>query len=206
MTIGVKKLREFLLEFINPHKMKFTVKQEKSEYYLLEVDEPIHIPVGTKVRFPIAGGNDVIHSWWVPALAVKKDAVPGIVNEAWTKAEKVGRLSWTVRRIVRTKTTALCRLWLWLIAKKITPNGCLAKKQKLKSARVDGADVHLGAANRTRQKCMKTDCVVCHGMKQKVASAKPIAGSKIAISYRTPSVNGSARRVWYSAMQSLALR
>ena len=61
----------------------------KSEFYLLEVDEPIHIPVNTKVRFLITG-NDVIHSWWVPELAVKKDAIPGIVNEAWTKADKVG--------------------------------------------------------------------------------------------------------------------
>lgn len=64
-------------------------KEPKGEFYLLEVDEPIHIPVNTKVRFLITG-NDVIHSWWVPELAVKKDAVPGMVNEAWTKAEKVG--------------------------------------------------------------------------------------------------------------------
>jgi cytochrome c oxidase subunit 2 len=64
-------------------------KKEKSEFYLLEVDEPIHIPVNTKVRFLITG-NDVIHSWWVPELAVKKDAIPGIMNEAWTRVEKVG--------------------------------------------------------------------------------------------------------------------
>lgn len=64
-------------------------KDKKGEHYLLEVDEPLHIPVGTKVRFLITA-NDVIHSWWVPELAVKKDAIPGIMNHAWTKANKIG--------------------------------------------------------------------------------------------------------------------
>ena len=63
--------------------------EPKGEHYLLEVDEPMVIPVDTKVRFLITG-NDVIHSWWVPQLAVKRDAIPGFINETWTKAEKVG--------------------------------------------------------------------------------------------------------------------
>lgn len=62
---------------------------DKGQHYLLEVDEPLVIPVNTKVRFLITA-NDVIHSWWVPALAVKKDAIPGFVNESWTKVNKVG--------------------------------------------------------------------------------------------------------------------
>jgi hypothetical protein len=53
---------------------------EKNENYLLEVDEPVVIPVNTKVRFLVTA-NDVIHSWWVPELAVKKDAIPGFINE-----------------------------------------------------------------------------------------------------------------------------
>lgn len=61
----------------------------KDEHYLLEVDQPLVIPAGTKVRFLITAA-DVIHSWWVPALAVKRDAIPGFVNEAWTKVEKPG--------------------------------------------------------------------------------------------------------------------
>ncbi len=63
--------------------------EPKGEHYLLEVDEPMVIPVDTKVRFLITG-NDVIHSWWVPQLAVKRDAIPGFINETWTKAEQVG--------------------------------------------------------------------------------------------------------------------
>jgi cytochrome c oxidase subunit II len=58
--------------------------------YLLSVDNPLVVPVGTKVRLLVTG-NDVIHSWWVPDFAVKKDAIPGFVNEAWFKANKVGR-------------------------------------------------------------------------------------------------------------------
>jgi cytochrome c oxidase subunit II len=57
--------------------------------YLLAVDNPLVVPVGTKVRLLVTG-NDVIHSWWVPDFAVKKDAIPGFVNEAWFKANKVG--------------------------------------------------------------------------------------------------------------------
>ena len=63
--------------------------EPKGEHYLLEVDEPMVIPVDTKVRFLITG-NDVIHSWWVPQLAVKRDAIPGFINETWTKADTVG--------------------------------------------------------------------------------------------------------------------
>nr|WP_226663925.1 cytochrome c oxidase subunit II [Microbulbifer aggregans] len=61
----------------------------KSENYLLEVDEPLVVPVNKKVRFLITA-NDVIHAWWVPDLAVKKDAIPGFVNEAWTRIEEPG--------------------------------------------------------------------------------------------------------------------
>ncbi len=52
------------------------------EHYLLNVDHPLVVPVGVKVRLLITGA-DVIHSWWVPAFGVKKDAIPGYVNEAW---------------------------------------------------------------------------------------------------------------------------
>jgi cytochrome c oxidase subunit 2 len=61
----------------------------KGEHYLLEVDNPLVVPVGAKVRFLITSA-DVIHSWWVPALAVKKDAIPGFVNESWTRIEEPG--------------------------------------------------------------------------------------------------------------------
>ncbi len=64
-------------------------EEEKGEFYLLEVDEPLVIPAGKKVRFLVTA-SDVIHSWWVPDLSVKRDAIPGYVNEAWTKVDEPG--------------------------------------------------------------------------------------------------------------------
>jgi cytochrome c oxidase subunit 2 len=56
------------------------------DHYLLNVDKPLVVPVGSKVRLLITGA-DVIHSWWVPAFGVKKDAIPGFINEAWFKVD-----------------------------------------------------------------------------------------------------------------------
>ncbi|MFD1216713.1 MULTISPECIES: cytochrome c oxidase subunit II [Microbulbifer] len=64
-------------------------QQPKSKDYLLEVDEPLVVPVNQKIRFLITA-NDVIHAWWVPDLAVKKDAIPGFVNESWTRIDEPG--------------------------------------------------------------------------------------------------------------------
>ncbi|MGB0721104.1 MAG: cytochrome c oxidase subunit II [Gammaproteobacteria bacterium] len=57
--------------------------------YLLDVDKPLVIPAGKKVRFLLTA-SDVIHAWWVPEFGWKKDAIPGFINEAWTKVDKPG--------------------------------------------------------------------------------------------------------------------
>jgi cytochrome c oxidase subunit 2 len=57
--------------------------------YLLNVDNPLVLPTGTKVRFVITA-NDVIHAWWVPVLGWKQDAIPGFINEAWTRIDTPG--------------------------------------------------------------------------------------------------------------------
>ena len=62
---------------------------DKNPNYLLEVDEPLVIPANKKVRFLISA-NDVIHAFWVPDFAVKKDAIPGFINEAWTIVPEPG--------------------------------------------------------------------------------------------------------------------
>jgi cytochrome c oxidase subunit 2 len=61
----------------------------KNKWYLLEVDHPLVLPVDEKIRFLITS-NDVIHSWWVPALGVKKDAIPGFIHETWARIHKPG--------------------------------------------------------------------------------------------------------------------
>lgn len=59
------------------------------ENYLLEVDNRLVVPTDTRIRFLLTSG-DVIHSWWVPALGWKRDAIPGMVNEAWTQIDEPG--------------------------------------------------------------------------------------------------------------------
>lgn len=59
------------------------------EHYLLDVDQPLVLPVGKKVRV-LTTANDVIHAWWVPALGWKRDAIPGYINESWTQIDEPG--------------------------------------------------------------------------------------------------------------------
>jgi len=63
--------------------------EPKSEHYLLEVDNPLVLPTNKKIRF-LTNSDDVIHSWWVPDIAVKQDAIPGFINEAWARIPMAG--------------------------------------------------------------------------------------------------------------------
>lgn len=65
------------------------IEPESVENYLLDVDHPLVLPVGKKIKFLITA-DDVIHAWWVPDLGWKRDAIPGFVNEAWTNIDKPG--------------------------------------------------------------------------------------------------------------------
>lgn len=65
------------------------INPESVEHYLLDVDHPLVIPANTRIKFLITA-DDVIHSWWVPALGWKRDAIPGFINEAWTEVESPG--------------------------------------------------------------------------------------------------------------------
>jgi cytochrome c oxidase subunit 2 len=65
------------------------IAPESVDNYLLDVDHPLVLPVGRKIKFLITA-DDVIHSWWVPDLGWKRDAIPGFINEAWTEIEKPG--------------------------------------------------------------------------------------------------------------------
>ena len=74
-------------------------RAEKGEFYLLDVDEPLRIPTNRKVRFLITA-EDVIHAWWVPDFGIKRDAIPGMLNELWTIVPEPG--------IYRGQCTELC--------------------------------------------------------------------------------------------------
>jgi cytochrome c oxidase subunit 2 len=63
--------------------------EPKGSHYLQEVDNPLVVPVGEKIRFLVTA-NDVIHSWWVPDFGIKQDAIPGFIHEAWAVVDKPG--------------------------------------------------------------------------------------------------------------------
>jgi cytochrome c oxidase subunit 2 len=89
LTYEEKTLDIGFYSIISTPQSQITNQQEKTETYLLEVDKPLVIPTGKKVRF-LFTSDDVIHAWWIPDFAVKKDAVPGFINEAWANVNVEG--------------------------------------------------------------------------------------------------------------------
>jgi len=151
----------------------------KGEFYLLEVDEPMVIPVDTKVRFLITA-NDVIHSWWVPSLAVKRDAIPGFINEVWTKATKEG--------VYRGQCAELCGkshgfmpIVVNVVSKEEYKQWWVGKQQ-------DAAQVKdLMAQNFSMDELMErgkavydVNCLACHGAKGEGGVGTAIAASTVA--------------------------
>jgi len=79
----------FLSNLSTPREQVTDPAKVKNDNYLLEVDNPVVVPVNKKVRI-VTTANDVIHSWTIPAFGVKQDAIPGFVRDTWFKAEKIG--------------------------------------------------------------------------------------------------------------------
>jgi cytochrome c oxidase subunit 2 len=79
----------FLSALSTPREQIVDSSKAKNDNYLIEVDNPVVVPVNKKIRI-ITTANDVIHSWTIPAFAVKQDAIPGFVRDTWFRAEKIG--------------------------------------------------------------------------------------------------------------------
>ncbi|MCY4218377.1 MAG: cytochrome c oxidase subunit II [Gammaproteobacteria bacterium] len=69
--------------------LKSGIDPNSVDNYLLEVDNPLVLPVDKKIRFVLTA-SDVLHAWWVPAFAIKKDAIPGFINDMWTQIDEEG--------------------------------------------------------------------------------------------------------------------
>ena len=153
--------------------------EQKGEYYLLEVDEPLVIPVDTKVRFLITG-NDVIHSWWVPELAVKRDAVPGFINETWTLATEEG--------VYRGQCAELCGKEHGFMPIVVNVVSKEEYSQWFTAKQADAAEIkELMAQNFSLEELMERgkavydrSCLACHGATGEGGLGLPIAGSPIA--------------------------
>ncbi len=152
----------------------------KGEHYLLEVDKPLVIPTNKKVRFLLTA-NDVIHAWWIPQFGIKKDAIPGYINEMWTLvetpgtyrgqcAELCGRDHGFMPIVVEAKSPAEFDAWL------------ASQKQGQAKDTVDAAKVWSKDELLAHGEKVYANCVACHGTDGKgVPGAFPaIAGSLVA--------------------------
>ncbi|CUT17015.1 MULTISPECIES: cytochrome c oxidase subunit II [Candidatus Ichthyocystis] len=79
----------FLSTLSTPYDQVLDDKLVKNPYYLLEVDHPLVVPVHKKIRI-LTTSADVVHAWYVPALGVKQDAIPGLLRDAWFQVDKEG--------------------------------------------------------------------------------------------------------------------
>jgi len=175
--------------------------QPKGEHYLLEVDEPLVIPANTKVRFLITA-NDVIHSWWVPELAVKRDAIPGFINEAWTKVPTEG--------VYRGQCAELCGKDHGFMPIVVNVVSSEEYGQWLGDKQVEAAAIkELMAQTFTLDQLMERGeavyaraCLACHGANGEGGVGKAIAGSPIAVGPVGPHLEIGINGVPGSAMQA----
>jgi len=154
---------------------------EKGEHYLLEVDNPIVVPINRKIRFLVTS-NDVIHSWWVPDLGWKQDAVPGFINDAWTELKEPG--------LYRGKCAELCGkdhgfMPIVLVAKTEEDYAAWVAEQKgaaAAEAESAGKTWTLDELVAKGEQVYKTNCAACHqATGQGIPGVFPaIAGSAIA--------------------------
>ena len=175
--------------------------EAKGSNYLIEVDEPLVIPVDTKVRFLVTA-NDVLHAWWVPALAVKRDAIPGFINEAWTKptetgvyrgqcAELCGRDHGFMPIVVNVVEEPEYKAWM------ATKQAEAAEIKKLMAQTFSMDELverGKGIYNRS--------CMACHGANGEGGVGKPIANSPIATGEVTAHIDVLVNGVPGSAMQA----
>ena len=159
------------------------------------------IPENTKVRFLITA-NDVIHSWWVPELAVKKDAIPGFINEAWTRTGEQG--------IYRGQCAELCGKdhGFMPIVVNVVSQG--EYDEWLGTKQAEAAEVKaLMAQNFTLDELMERgkavydrNCLACHGANGEGGVGTPIAKSAIATGDLGGHLNVGINGVPGTAMQA----
>jgi cytochrome c oxidase subunit 2 len=136
-------------------------KETKGENYLLEVDNPIVVPINKKIRL-LFTSNDVIHSWWVPALGWKQDAVPGFINDGWTELKEPGTY--------RGKCAELCGkdhgfMPIVLVAKTEEDYEAWVKEQKAGAAAAAAASTQTLSKDELMTKgetVYNTVCAACH--------------------------------------------
>jgi len=177
----------------------------RTENYLLEVDNEVVVPVNKKVRLVLTA-NDVIHSWTIPAFAVKQDAIPGFVRDTWFKAEHVGTY--------RGNCVELCgkeHAFMPIVVKVVSSADYSAwvntKKKEMAALADDPNKVWTIDELKTKgEKVYAANCVACHQASgQGVPSAfAPLVGSPVVLGHKAEQIavllNGKHSGKYPSAM------
>jgi len=154
-------------------------QQEKSNTYLMEVDNELVVPVNKKIRI-VTTANDVIHAWMIPAFGVKQDAIPGFVRDTWFRAEKTG--------VYRGQCAELCgkeHAFMPIVVRVVSDaeyTKWVDDKKKLMAAAADDPNKTwtMDEIKVRGEKIYAANCAVCHQPNGKGAGAFPaLDGSKI---------------------------
>ena len=184
-------------------------KLDKGVNYLLEVDRPLVVPTGQKVRFLITS-DDVIHSWWVPAFAIKQDANPGFINDAWAIANEPG--------VYRGQCAELCGkahgfMPIVVVAKEpaeydkwVSEQEAVQQEAKEKEQRLLSMNMTMDESMLMGEKVYNANCAACHmpngeGLPGVFPALK---GSQIAVADEPKHIDILINGVTGSAMQSYA--
>ena len=182
-------------------------KEEKGENYLLEVDKEVVIPTGQKVRFLITS-NDVIHAWWVPEFAVKKDAIPGYVNESWVNVP-VGQ-----EGVYRGQCAELCGVdhgFMPIVVRAVSQSEYATwldeqRAEKEAAALAALGDYSFDELMTTGAEVYAGRCAACHGQNGEGMGSMfpPMVGSDIVLNDVDKHIDILINGVAGSAMQSFA--
>jgi cytochrome c oxidase subunit 2 len=182
-------------------------KIEKGENYLLEVDKEVVIPTGQKIRFLITA-SDVIHAWWVPEFAVKKDAIPGYVNESWVNVP-VGQ-----EGIYRGQCAELCGVdhgFMPIVVRAVSQSEYATwldeqRAEKEAAALAALGDYSFDELMTTGAEVYAGRCAACHGQNGEGMGSMfpPMVGSDIVLNDVEKHIDILINGVAGSAMQSFA--
>jgi cytochrome c oxidase subunit 2 len=182
-------------------------KEEKGENYLLEVDKEVVIPTGQKVRFLITS-HDVIHAWWVPEFAVKKDAIPGYVNESWVNVP-VGQ-----EGVYRGQCAELCGVdhgFMPIVVRAVSQSDYATwldeqRAEKEAAALAALGDYSFDELMTTGAEVYAGRCAACHGQNGEGMGSMfpPMVGSDIVLNDVDKHIDILINGVAGSAMQSFA--
>lgn len=150
----------FVSNLATPHE-QIDNKAAKGANYLLEVDQPLVVPTGKKIRLLLTA-EDVIHSWWVPKFGVKQDAIPGFIKESWFQVDEPGTY--------RGQCAELCGVghgFMPIVVEAVTPQQYTAwlQEQKTKLAAANAASSKTYALDELKthgEQVFNTNCAVCH--------------------------------------------